>query len=114
MKITITEKAALHIKKMMAKKPNALGFRISIKTTGCNGYMYVPAIVDAENFEDLKMVSEGINLYIDKNAASILDGTQIDYKNISLGQSQLIFNNPNVESECGCGESFSLKRGEQK
>lgn len=110
MNITISEKAAEHIQKMMAKKPGALGFRVSVKTTGCNGYMYVPAIIDQENPEDIKIVTGNINLYIDKNVASILEGTQIDYKTTGLGQAQLVFNNPNVESECGCGESFNLKK----
>lgn len=110
MKISITEKAAAHIKKMMEKKPGSLGFRVSVKTTGCNGYMYVPAIIDSENPEDFKVLSEGVNLYVDKNAVEILEGTQIDYKTVSLGQAQLVFNNPNVESECGCGESFALKK----
>ena len=113
MKITLTEKAAQHIQKMMAKKPAAIGFRVSVKTTGCNSYMYVPAIIDHVNPEDIKVVTENINLYIDKTAASILEGTQIDYKTMGLGQAQLVFNNPNVESECGCGESFSLKKGEK-
>lgn len=110
MKISLTERAASHIKKMMFKKPGALGFRVTVKTTGCNGYMYLPSIIDLENPEDIKLLSEGVNLYIDKNAAAILEGTQIDYKTVGLGQAQLVFTNPNVESECGCGESFSLKK----
>ena len=109
--ITITKAAAEHIKKIMADKDNALGFRVSIKTTGCSGYMYVPSIITEENPDDIKVETEfGVVVYIDSKYKDIFNGTEIDYKAKDLGQSMLVFNNPNVDSECGCGESFGLKK----
>lgn len=111
--VTITEKAAEHLKKIIAKKPDAHGFRLSIKTTGCSGYMYVPSVVTEINPQDEKITTPfGVTIYIDANFVDIFRGTEIDYKTKGLGQSMLVFNNPNVDAECGCGESFSLKKGQ--
>lgn len=108
--ITITKAAANHIKKAIADKEGAIGFRVSIKKTGCSGYMYVPSILTMENPDDIKVTTEfGVTIYIDSKYESIFKGTEIDYKAKELGQSLLVFNNPNVDSECGCGESFGLK-----
>ncbi len=108
--ITLTPSAAAHIKKIMAKKEAVLGFRLSIKTTGCSGYMYVPSMVTQPDAEDIKVdAAQGVTIYIDHRYADIFKGTTIDYKQKGLGQAMLSFDNPNVDSECGCGESFSLK-----
>jgi len=108
--VTITKAAADHIKKVMTDKKDAIGFRVSVKKTGCSGYMYVPSIVTEESSNDIKVETEfGVTIYIDSQYEQIFKGTEIDYKGKDLGQSLLVFNNPNVDNECGCGESFGLK-----
>lgn len=107
--ITITNAAAEHIKKIIAKK-KAIGFRLAIKKTGCHGYMYQPAVVDKKTENDIEIKTDkAVTIFIQPEWQTILKGTEIDLLEKGLGQQQIVFNNPNVDSECGCGESFSLK-----
>ena len=108
--ITFTKMAAKHIQDYLAQDAGANAFRLSVKQTGCTGYAYVPELV-AEGQENDKhfVTEEGLNVYIDAKYIDYLQGTEIDYVEKSFGQSQLMFKNPNVESECGCGESVNFK-----
>lgn len=106
--IIFSEGAAAHIKKMIAKK-NALGFRLSVKEAGCTGLKYQPEIVEQPPVNDMEYVaSQGFKVFIDPASIKFINGTYIDYLTKGLSQ-QLTFNNPNVKSECGCGESFHVE-----
>lgn len=108
--ITLTEKALEHIKKMIARRDNGIGFRLSIKQTGCTGYMYVPEVIEAPVADDIKVLDQdGIVVYLDPACQKVVAGTEIDFVQKAMGMEQLVFNNPNVDSLCGCGESFNLK-----
>src|SRR3990167_6479189 len=107
--ITFTEAALKHIKKMLINRGENPAFRLSVKKTGCSGYMYVPEIVIAKKENDIEISQSNFIIYLDKDAAPLIQGTVIDYVKKSLGVSQLEFQNPNAESLCGCGESFNLK-----
>ncbi len=108
--ITITPAAHVHIQKIMQRNPGAIGFRLAVKETGCSGLMYVPEVVKVANPEDVPIVADDIQVYVPKESIDSLKGTVIDLKDKGLGQQQLVFNNPNAESLCGCGESFNLKK----
>ncbi len=107
--LRFTEAALEHIQQKIAQKENAVGFRLAIKETGCTGYMYIPGIIDAVNELDVHEQVQGIDVYVATDAIDAVKGTQIDYVDISLGQKQLAFDNPNADSLCGCGESFNLR-----
>jgi iron-sulfur cluster assembly protein len=109
--ITITDAAAEHIKQMIAKDNANIGFRLSIKKTGCSGYAYVPAIIDKVNESDIHFVTSHLNIYIDPAAESLLKNIVIDYVNDAVGlkQKRLVFINPNEKARCGCGESFTVE-----
>ncbi|HLB57143.1 MAG TPA: iron-sulfur cluster assembly accessory protein [Coxiellaceae bacterium] len=107
--ITLTAEAKLHIKKMLENKPRNAAFHLSIKKTGCSGYMYVPEIILEKKETDIEVRESDLLIYIDRNAMELIKGTQIDYVKKGLGSSQLVFNNPNAEGVCGCGESFQIR-----
>jgi len=107
--ITFTEAALNHIKKMLINRGENPAFRLSVKKTGCSGYMYVPEIVNAKKDSDIEIRDGDLLIYIDRDSELLLKGTVVDYVQKNLGLSQLIFNNPNAESLCGCGESFNLR-----
>ena len=108
--IQLTEAAECHIKKIIHRRGSGVGFRLSVKETGCSGFMYKPEVVDDIRSEDLQVLtSQGLLVLIDPACVNIIKGTTVDYVQKSLGQQQLLFKNPNVVSECGCGESFKLK-----
>lgn len=110
--ITMTDAAVNHIKNMLQKSENAVGFRLAIKKTGCSGYAYLPNIIDVINANDLHFVVQGdLNIYIDPACQEIVKGLVIDYvaDNIGLKQKRLVFINPNEKNRCGCGESFTIE-----
>ena len=108
--ITITSKAAAHIAKIMTQTPDAKCFRLSIKRTGCTGWMYQPEVVVAPKPDDLEVAcGTDFKVYLDPTCVDLIKGTQLDVVEKDLGLLQMVFNNPNVDSMCGCGESFNVK-----
>lgn len=111
--ITFTDAAAAHIKQMLIKQTNGLGFRLSIKKTGCSGYAYVPAIIEKILPEDIHFVAQDqLPVYIDPASESFLKDVLVDYVADSkegLKQKRLVFMNPNEKNRCGCGESFTIE-----
>jgi iron-sulfur cluster assembly accessory protein len=110
--IIFTEAACGYIKKLIEKN-KGVGFRLSIKKTGCSGYSYLPTIVDKVNPTDVTFdIAAGLTIYVDSVWLELLQGLQIDYiedEKTGLKQKRLVFTNPNESSRCGCGESFHIE-----
>ena len=107
MPVTLSERAANHVQKFLAKRGKGLGVKLGVRTSGCSGLAYQLEFVDAEDPADLRFESHGVTVYIDPKSLSYLDGTELDYVREGLSEG-FKFNNPNVKSSCGCGESFSV------
>ncbi len=107
MSLSMTEKAADHVKSYLAKRGKGVGVRVGVKTTGCSGMAYVLEFVDEESDEDQAFESHGVNLYADAKSLAYLSGTELDFVKEGLNEG-FQFNNPNVKDECGCGESFTV------
>ena len=61
--------------------------------------------VDEEATDDVVFVSHGARIYVDPKSLLWLDGTLVDFIQTDE-ESGFAFQNPNVSSQCGCGESF--------
>jgi iron-sulfur cluster assembly protein len=107
MGISLTEKAASHVAGYLEQRGKGVGIRLAVKTTGCSGLMYVIEPVDQAQAEDVKFVSQGVEVYIDPKSLVYVDGTEMDYVRQGLNEG-FEFRNPNVQGECGCGESFTV------
>lgn len=108
--ISLTDAAVEHIQSIVKQKAGGIGFRLSIKQTGCSGYMYVPDVVEEANPDDIELqTAQGLRVFLDPQCVDLIKGTEIDFVSKELGMKQLQFNNPNAQSLCGCGESFNLK-----
>lgn len=105
--MTLTERAATHIKKFLASQEGAEGLRVSVKTTGCSGFSYVVETADQIHDQDQVFESKGIKIVVDESSLEYLDGTELDYVREGLKEG-FKFNNPNVADTCGCGESFTV------
>ncbi|MCG8313125.1 MAG: iron-sulfur cluster assembly accessory protein [Pseudomonadales bacterium] len=106
--IGITSDAVKHLTGKLSEKPEAKGVRISVKPSGCSGYMYVLDYVNTPEAEDtLIKVNDNLTLFVDTESLPVLKGTEIDYVRQGLNAS-IQFKNPNVTGECGCGESFTV------
>jgi len=111
--ITLTDSAVSHIKSMLVKHKNGVGFRLSIKKTGCSGYAYVPDIIEKINETDIHFSQDNLEVYVDSQCEDFVKGVIVDYvtENNAQGlkQKKLVFINPNEKNRCGCGESFTIE-----
>ena len=107
MNLTVTESAIKRFKENLSSKPDAIGLRISIKSTGCNGYSYVLDYAWEVADDDNVLNVSDISIVVDSESMTLIKGTEIDF--IDEGLNQVFkFKNPNATGECGCGESFSV------
>ncbi len=104
--VTITDRAAAQISKLMAKDGHQ-GLRIGVKKGGCAGMEYTMDYVDEVDPHDEVVEENGARVMIAPMAQMFLFGTEIDYE-VGLLELGFRFNNPNVTEACGCGESIKF------
>ena len=107
MAVTLTDKAAQHVLKYMAKRGKGIGLRLGVRTSGCSGVAYKLEFVDAVESDDITFESKGVKILVDTKSLPYIDGTELDYAREGLNEG-FKFNNPNVKDACGCGESFTV------
>ncbi|HLS43596.1 MAG TPA: iron-sulfur cluster assembly accessory protein [Paenalcaligenes sp.] len=107
MAISLTQQAANHISRHLAKRGSGLGLRLGVRLTGCSGMAYKWDFVDEVNEADSVFVEHGVTVFVDPKAMPFIDGTEIDYKREGLNEG-FTFRNPNETAACGCGESFTV------
>ena len=113
MAITLTENAAKQIQSQLAKRGKGLALRIGVKKVGCSGLAHTFDYADEVRAGDHAFESHNAMVVVDADSLPVLDGSRIDFVKDGFKQT-FKFNNPNVESECGCGESFNLKAEAEK
>ncbi|MEM0909911.1 MAG: iron-sulfur cluster assembly protein IscA [Pseudomonadota bacterium] len=107
MAVTITQAAADRAISFLENRGGGVGIRLGVKTTGCSGLAYVLEFVDELNAEDEVFEDKGVKVIVDGKSLAYLDGTELDFGKEGLNEG-FKFNNPNVNGECGCGESFTV------
>jgi iron-sulfur cluster assembly protein len=106
--MTITPAAAARVKAIMATKgANVTALKIGIKKGGCAGMEYTMDWAESAGKFDEIVEQDGARVIIDPKAVMYLLGTEMDYKADKLS-AQFVFNNPNQQGSCGCGESVNL------
>ena len=105
--VNLTERAARRIAQIAAKDASHKLFRVSVEGGGCSGFQYKFDMVGNAADDDLVVEREGAQLLIDPVSLDYLKGSEIDFVDDLMGASFRI-RNPNAQSSCGCGTSFSL------
>jgi iron-sulfur cluster assembly protein len=109
MAISLTENAARQIQNQLAKRGKGIGLRVGVKKVGCSGLAYTFEYADEMRPGDSSFEAHDAKVVVDADALSILDGSRLDF--VKEGFKQVFkFDNPNVDSTCGCGESFNIKQ----
>jgi iron-sulfur cluster assembly protein len=108
MTVTMSEAAARHVSRYIAKRGKGIGIRLGVKTSGCSGMAYKLEFADAADPEDIIFESHGLKVLVDPKSLPYIDGTELDFTKEGLNEG-FKFNNPNVKDQCGCGESFNVK-----
>ena len=107
MAITLTENAAKHVRDFLAKRGKGIGLRVGVRTSGCSGMAYKLEFVDEAGEDDVMYVCNGVTVLVDPKSLIYINGMELDYTREGLNEG-FKFKNPNVKSECGCGESFGV------
>lgn len=84
--------------------------RLSVSGGGCAGFSYHFDLIedkDIDKEEDIIVSNDDAKLVVDKISFEILEGSEIDYTQELIG-SAFVVKNPNAQSTCGCGTSFSI------
>ncbi|MEM7313248.1 MAG: iron-sulfur cluster assembly accessory protein [Planctomycetota bacterium] len=108
MAITLTERAAEEVKKIITEKK--LGentvLRVGVKGGGCSGFSYDLKFDDnVDDVADSKYEYHGVTVAVDRKSALYLDGATLDFFD-GLEKRGFTFENPNAVKSCGCGSSF--------
>ncbi|MCF6307659.1 MAG: iron-sulfur cluster assembly accessory protein [Flavobacteriaceae bacterium] len=81
--------------------------RVGVKSGGCSGLSYKLDFDNSKKEEDKLFEDNNVKIIVDKKSFLYLIGTTLEYSG-GLNGKGFIFNNPNANKTCGCGESFSL------
>ena len=108
--IEVTENAARHIGKMLAKRNlGEHGLRVGVKAGGCSGFEYTFAWETSPKPTDQVFDgAAGAKVFVDPRSFRLLDGTTLDYDTGLLSKG-FVFQNPQAKNTCGCGVSFSIE-----
>src|SRR6266581_4182800 len=114
MAITVTEKAASEVKKIISEQqgvgamPEKIYLRMRVVGGGCSGFQH-KLDLDPQVNEKLDEVSEqfGVPVVIDKRSLMYLSDVTFDFHD-DLNRRGFSINNPSAKSTCGCGSSFSM------
>ncbi|MBC8396343.1 iron-sulfur cluster assembly accessory protein [Flavobacteriaceae bacterium] len=81
--------------------------RVGVKSGGCSGLSYDLNFDKKINQDDKIYEDNGVKILVDKKSFLYLIGTTLEFSG-GLNGKGFVFNNPNANRTCGCGESFSL------
>ena len=106
--IDITESAKNKIKDLLYEEGNPnLSLRTFVQGGGCSGFSYGFTFDEIKNEDDFEIPLDEFKVLVDAMSMQYLQGAVIDYKEEVMG-SQFVITNPNAQSTCGCGSSFSV------
>ena len=106
--INFTDSAANRVKVLVDEEKNpSLKLRVSVDGGGCSGFQYAFAFDEQVNGDDTVVEKNGATVVVDVTSMQYLNGAELDYLE-GLEGARFVVNNPNADSTCGCGSSFSV------
>lgn len=106
--LNITESAAIKVLQLITEEENPLlALRVYIVGGGCAGFQYGFAFDPKSNDDDTIVEKNGIKVLVDSLSYQYLAGATVDYIE-NLHGAHFIVQNPNANTTCGCGSSFSV------
>ena len=106
--INFTDNAVNKVKELIKEEDTPdLKLRVFVSGGGCSGFQYGFTFEESINEDDTQVTKDSVTLLIDPMSLQYLTGAEIDYQDNVQG-SQFVIKNPNAETTCGCGSSFSV------
>jgi iron-sulfur cluster insertion protein len=106
--VVFTDAAATKVSELIKEEDNPdLMLRVFISGGGCSGFQYGFTFDETVEAGDSQVENQGVKLLVDPMSVQYLMGAEIDYKE-DLQGAQFIIRNPNAQTTCGCGQSFTV------
>ena len=108
--INVSNNAKQKIKTLMKEDgydPKTDFIRVGVKSGGCSGLSYELKFDKKKKQSDKLFKSNDVKIVVDSKSFLYIIGTTLEYSG-GLNGTGFVFNNPNANRTCGCGESFSL------
>ncbi len=107
--VTLTASALSYLQQKIAKRGKGIGLQLGTKKSGCSGYRYVVDYVDEVDAELEQFATEDpdLTVFVSKKDWPLVSGTVIDLEEQGVNR-VYVYRNPQEDSSCGCGESFSV------
>ncbi len=106
--ISLTDPARAEVRRLlMEENREGQGLRLAVRGGGCSGLSYVVEFDRAEPGDTVIEDPGGFAVLLDPKSLLYLKGIQVDFQG-GLSGKGFVFQNPNAQNTCGCGESFSV------
>ena len=108
--IKVSEEAKKKVIQLMEEEGDSLQttfVRVGVTSGGCSGLSYNLTFDKTQKEEDKLFEDNGVKILVDKKSFLYLVGTTLEYSG-GLNGKGFVFNNPNANRTCGCGESFAI------
>lgn len=106
--IALSDAAVEKVRELLLEEGEPdLKLRVFVQGGGCSGFQYGFTFDDETADDDTTIDKNGVQLLVDPMSYQYLVGAEIDYKD-DLEGAQFVIRNPNANTTCGCGSSFSI------
>jgi iron-sulfur cluster insertion protein len=106
--MTLEPNAVIKLKDILAEENNPnIKLRVFVQGGGCSGMSYGFTFEEIQNEDDFDFAYEDVRVVVDSMSMQYLQGSSIDYREDLMGAS-FVINNPQAQTTCGCGSSFSV------
>ena len=103
----LTDSAVTKLRDLIAEENNPdIKLRVFVQGGGCSGMQYGFTFDEAQNEDDFDFEYDDIKVLVDSMSFGYLQGAEINWREDAMG-ANFVIDNPNAETTCGCGSSFS-------
>jgi iron-sulfur cluster insertion protein len=105
--VILTENAARRVAWIAQRQSKPAILRLGVDGGGCAGFTYTFELADAQHTDDTVAETDGVKLLVDPVSLELVRGSAVDFVE-DLNGAAFRVTNPNAQSGCGCGSSFSV------
>ncbi len=105
--LSLSDSAARRLAELGTEEGHPVLLRVAVDGGGCSGFQYRFELVEAPEPDDIRIATAGQAAVVDPVSLPFLKGSEIAFVD-DLAGAQFVVRNPNAESSCGCGVSFSI------
>ena len=105
--VILTENAAKRVAWIAQRQSKPAILRLAVDGGGCAGFTYKFELAETQDADDTVVETDGVKLVVDPVSLDLVRGSAVDFVE-DLGGASFRVTNPNAQSGCGCGSSFSV------